>query len=70
MKEYIGDSVYIEYIENDIIDGLTLTTENGGPPSNTIFLESPVFVNLILFVNKIREMHGSEPIIIPRGNKL
>lgn len=67
MKEYIGDSVYVEYTENEAIDGLILTTENGGLPSNTIFMEDSVFENLIIFVNKIREMHGSKPIIIPKG---
>ncbi len=38
MKAYLGDSVYVEF------DGYSfvLTTENGGAPSNRIFLEPDV----------------------------
>ena len=45
MKEYLGDSVYIEY------DGfnLTLTTENGYGASNTIVMEPEVFAALLRF---------------------
>jgi hypothetical protein len=66
MKQYLGDSVYIEYIEHEVMDTIVLTTDNGNGPSNTIVLEDQVFVNLINFVNKIRQKHGSEPIIIPK----
>jgi hypothetical protein len=39
MKEYIGDSVYADITDGNII----LTTENGIGASNTIFLEPQVF---------------------------
>lgn len=46
MKTYIGDSVYAE-----IADGrLTLTTENGYGPSNTIILEPETWVDLKFWV--------------------
>jgi hypothetical protein len=52
MKEYIGDSVYIEF------DGyaLVLTTENGLPndPSNRIVLEPEVYESLTKFVGRIK----------------
>lgn len=47
-KIYIGDSVYAEY-ESDIMC-LTLTTENGYGPSNTIILEPAVIDKLITFL--------------------
>ena len=50
-KEYIGDSVYVEY------DGwmLTLTTNNGYPddPRNVIHLEPSVYRRLTEFVEGI-----------------
>ncbi len=48
-KRYLGDSVYAA-VENGMIK---LTTENGKPddPSNTIFLELEVFIELQRFVN-------------------
>ena len=44
-KEYIGDSVYVEFDGNY---SLVLTTENGIPtdPSNTIVLEDTVWAHL------------------------
>lgn len=38
MKEYLGDSVYADF------DGfyITLTTDNGDGPTNTIFMEPEV----------------------------
>lgn len=49
LKQYLGDSVYVEY------DGfsLILTTENGLGPSNTIILEPDVYKNLVKFVEKV-----------------
>jgi hypothetical protein len=49
-KEYIGDSVYIEFDGF----GLIMTTENGRPtdPSNEIYLEPEVFQALIRFAKK------------------
>lgn len=66
MKHYLGDSVYAEYSEHEVVDVVTLTTENGNGPSNTIVLEDHVFLNLIEFVNEVRKAHGSEPITVPR----
>jgi len=43
MKQYLGDSVYIEFDG----DGFILTTENGDGPSNTIYLEPAVAEALI-----------------------
>ncbi len=47
-KEYIGDSVYAEF------DGfyLTLTTDNGLGPSNTIHLEPAVYAALLEFASR------------------
>lgn len=44
-KEYLGDSVYVEFNESG---QFVLTTENGLPtdPSNTIYLEPKVVNNL------------------------
>lgn len=44
-KVYLGDSVYLE--TNKF--GLTLTTDNGKGPSNTIHLDIPVLNELIMF---------------------
>lgn len=42
-KEYLGDSVYVQ-----VVDGmLLLTTENGGEPSNKIYLEVFVYEALV-----------------------
>ena len=48
MKEYLGDSVYVE----EESGGYVLTTENGlpGDPSNLIFLEDSVYRALVRFV--------------------
>lgn len=48
-KEYLGDSVYIQ-----VEDGrLVLTTENGGPPSNIIYLEPEVIEALSKYIKKV-----------------
>ena len=51
MKQYLGDSVYVDF------DGLmmTLTTENGRTPSNTIHLESQVYKALQEYVERLQE---------------
>lgn len=53
MKEYLGDSVYVEFNGHMI----RLTTENGllGDPSNQIFLEPTVWKNLKEWVSKLKE---------------
>lgn len=50
MKDYIGDSVYAEF------DGysITLTTEYGFGPSNTIILEPSVYKALVRFVGNLK----------------
>lgn len=45
-KRYLGDSVYAE-VERGMVK---LTTENGDGPSNTIYLELEVLVQLQKFV--------------------
>jgi len=49
MKEYMGDSVYVEFDGY----GLTLTTENGYGASNTIYIESPVYAALQRYVERL-----------------
>lgn len=45
-KVYLGDSVYAEF--NTMIAGdVTLTTENGYGPSNTIYLEPDVIDSML-----------------------
>lgn len=48
-KEYLGDSVYAE---RDSSGGTVLTTENGGDPSNVIYLDSEVSAHLIAYLLK------------------
>jgi len=49
-KEYIGDSVYVDFDGN----GLTLTTENGLGPSNTIYIEPEVWTALEKYVESLK----------------
>jgi hypothetical protein len=51
-KTYLGDSVYAVYDGN----GIVLTTENEGSfnPSNTIYIDSEVWTNLLNFVNRLK----------------
>ena len=51
MKTYLGDSVYADF------DGymVTLTTENGYGPSNTIHIEPQVFAALQQFVQRLQK---------------
>ncbi len=52
-KEYLGDGVWVA-VENGMIK---LTTEEGYGPTNTIFLELPVFFELEEYVKKIKEKY-------------
>lgn len=49
MKQYLGDSVYVE-IERGMIK---LTTDNGLGPNNTIYLELEVYEALVSWVKRI-----------------
>jgi hypothetical protein len=51
VKYYLGDSVYAEF------DGcvLTLTTENGLGPSNTIILEPEVVSAMLRFLDRVKQ---------------
>lgn len=49
IKDYLGDSVYVEYIDGQYI----LTTDNGEGPSNTIILEPAVIYALNQFIKRI-----------------
>lgn len=51
IKDYLGDSVYASH------DGysLTLTTENGYGPSNTIILEPEVVEAMHRFLNRVKK---------------
>lgn len=50
-KEYIGDSVYVDWDGEYIV----LTTENGYGPNNTIALEPPVMEKLIRYHERMIE---------------
>lgn len=52
LKEYLGDSVYADFDGNAII----LTTENGGAPSNTIYLEYEQILALDRFADKLKRL--------------
>lgn len=49
MKEYLGDSVYVDF------DGfyITLTTDNGDGPTNTIFMEPEVYHALVEYQKRL-----------------
>lgn len=48
MKEYLGDSVYVE-----VVNGMyMLTTDNGEGPTNRIYLEPAVLAALIQYAEK------------------
>lgn len=55
-KAYLGDSVYCQF------DGSSfrLTTENGGPPSNTIYLEPEVIKAFQRFLTNLEENKTKE----------
>jgi len=51
-KVYLGDSVYCDFDGF----GIALTTENGLPndPSNLIYIEPEVYINLLNYVNNLK----------------
>jgi hypothetical protein len=55
-KRYLGDSVYAE-IENGMIK---LTTDNGGGPSNTIYLEVSTYLSLVEYFEAAKQA-AAEP---------
>lgn len=66
-KEYIGDSVYIEY---DDLGNIVITTENGGTyPSNRIFMDEEVVMNFLEFLNHVAMKNGAKPWVIRAPNK-
>ena len=51
-KVYLGEGVYVQ-----MEDGmLKLTTENGMDVTNTIYLESPVWINLVGYVERLKTL--------------
>lgn len=56
MKTYIGDSVYAELDGR----GLTLTTENGYGPSNTIILEPQIWADLLMWVEAMMKRQAQQ----------
>lgn len=56
-KRYLGDSVYAA-VENGMIK---LTTENGDGPSNTIYLEPEVMIQLHRFATDAIETETPLP---------
>lgn len=52
MKEYLGDSVYVEWKNYQFI----LTTDNGFGPSNTIMCDFDVLRKLTSFVNEVKKV--------------
>lgn len=49
-SEYLGDSVYVRLVDNSM---LMLTTDKGGGPGNTIYLEYGVWRALLKYVQRI-----------------
>lgn len=64
MKEYLGDSVYVE-IDRGM---LKLTTDNGLGPSNTIYLDAVVYNKLHGYVSQrcAVQLQGSTHEIVER----
>ena len=64
MKEYLGDSVYVE-IERGM---LKLTTDNGLGPSNTIYLDAVVYNALHRYVSQrcAVQLQGNDYEIVER----
>jgi hypothetical protein len=54
-KEYLGDGAYVDY------DGysLILTAENGIRATDTVVLEPNVWLALVAYVERLKEVHTS-----------
>lgn len=57
-KRYLGDGVYIDY--SPMSGMLVLTTENGYEVTNTIFLESEVYEELLRYVKDLNSNEKSD----------
>lgn len=59
LKDYIGDSVYVEFDGYNLI----MTTQNGlpGDPSNEIILGIPEIEKLLRFVERFRIQANKQP---------
>ena len=57
-KQYLGDSVYVDYDGYHFI----LTTENGDEVSNRVFLEPIVFAALKNYVDRLKEPQPQDPL--------
>ena len=58
-KVYLGDSVYVDFLDGYMI---CLTTENGMGPSNTIYLEPEVMEALVQYVENLKKTErAAEP---------
>lgn len=55
-KDYIGDSVYIE----DNGYGVTLTTENGFGPSNTVIMEPSVIHAFQNYLERMKQHYAPD----------
>lgn len=62
-KVYLGDSVYAEF-DTQFAGDITLTTENGYGPSNTIYLEPVVYAALQKFRLRADRMRGERELAI------
>jgi hypothetical protein len=62
-KTYLGDGVYLEYVDGAI---LKLTTEDGVQTTNTIWLEWETYHALLRFVETLRANHAKAPVGTPR----
>ena len=62
MKQYIGDSVYLE-VERGM---LKLTTDEGLGPTNTIYLEPEVYTSLVRTVDArlAVDIRGLSPVFV------
>ena len=59
LKEYLGDSVYVE-VDIDQ-ERLVLTTENGYGANITIYLEQSVVDALLKYLERVRKTEEDEP---------